>query len=723
MSCHSYSQSIKRLTRRTNTTVTADTAGDTTVITTTTVDMFLDDEDEDDEDGVVFEVPESGVSGLSIPPPSVTGSRWTADANGEASPLPVASTPAMEPEPELELEPVPEPEPQPQPEPEPELEPVPDPQPEPEAELEPPAHRPEESRLDDDSPLDRPIGAERSFTDLGVAMETEGYSDDSFDESLDGSFDARLEDVTAALKATEAQEEKQRLKKTTLVAFKEGPDEVRLYEPDAPEEVDTLELLLSGSFGAQQRSEDHDEQTEHDDDDEVILEFGDDAANPDGGVGGEARSLPPQMQVGALDVHAAQSFTVPELRALRTGAVGHGPASQTTAAPGADDANSAEAPLIRSRESTRQAVGSSAGPVEEAVIAASAKEIAELKEKNCKLEAEAEALLGMKFEFETMKEEMKMREANEQRAKEEAASAADEARSWREKHEQLLRLQMEEEQPKEQKQEGDEYASDDSDLLEDSEEAKWEAQAALERQQREAARAIKAAAGGEGEDSVDWDKELAGLRDAIAGQDGATKESYSDTSRSVDGDDSLDVTAPGTDASAGPDVSADSSAMQLAAAALAKLEAEAQAQEAREDVATLQAELAEAQAAVAKQVDEAVAAARAEMQAAAVASERLIAELKAEVEEERAQSEAASDMVAWKQDQLDEAERQLEEALAEVDEARQKAKEKSVPSATPAELPPAEQGDARVMTMRSMLSLATELLMRKRTTVRLLRAA
>ena len=82
-------------------------------------------------------------------------------------------------------------------------------------------------------------------------------------------------------------------------------------------------------------------------------------------------------------------------------------------------------------------------------------------------------------------------------------------------------------------------------------------------------------------------------------------------------------------------------------------------------------------------------------------------------------------MVAWKQDQLDEAERQLEEALAEVDEARQKAKEKSVPSATPAELPPAEQGqgDARLMTMRSMLSLTTELLMRKRTTVRLLRAA
>ena len=64
------------------------------------------------------------------------------------------------------------------------------------------------------------------------------------------------------------------------------------------------------------------------------------------------------------------------------------------------------------------------------------------------------------------------------------------------------------------------------------------------------------------------------------------------------------------------------------------------------------------------------------------------------------------------------------------DEARQKAQAEAAPGTMPGESPPAEQGgaqgqeqDAPFTVMSTMLSLATDLLKRKRTTVRLLRAA
>ena len=73
--------------------------------------------------------------------------------------------------------------------------------------------------------------------------------------------------------------------------------------------------------------------------------------------------------------------------------------------------------------------------------------------------------------------------------------------------------------------------------------------------------------------------------------------------------------------------------------------------------------------------------------------------------------------------------RGVEQAQAQADEARQKPKAEASPSKMPRESPPAEQGEAQEQqdvpftVMSTMLSLATELLKRKRTTVRLLRAA
>jgi hypothetical protein len=137
----------------------------------------------------------------------------------------------------------------------------------------------------------------------------------------------------------------------------------------------------------------------------------------------------------------------------------------------------------------------------------------------------------------------------------------------------------------------------DSDALEDSEEARWEAQAALEQAEREVAREKV----GDGEDSVDWDKELANARAAASSSFGSP--SPSNVSTTIPEDSTLSpaaAAAVGTSGSEG-DVSS-SERMQLAAAVLAKVEAEAVATEAREDVATLEAELVSVKQGIAEQV-------------------------------------------------------------------------------------------------------------------------